>query len=232
VAEDAVESTDGLGSGYGKRTLNNYTTSSSNEVAIEYVVDRAYTLPSSSQAQLITLKSYNISALYNYYTIPKIDRSVYLTARLVDWQKHNLMAGQVNLFYKNSFVGKTQFRPSALNDTLRLSLGKDPKVLVTRVNQRDYTKVKNIGSNKKETLAYTISINNTNSTPIEVEVIDQIPVSKHSNIIVEVTNNGGGSYNPKTGEIKWTLNIKGSKVKKLEVSYDVTSPKSKTVHGL
>ena len=87
VAEDAVESTDGLGSGYGKRTLNNYTTSSSNEVAIEYVVDRAYTLPSSSQAQLITLKSYNISALYNYYTIPKIDRSVYLTARLVDWQK-------------------------------------------------------------------------------------------------------------------------------------------------
>ena len=147
-------------------------------------------------------------------------------------KKHNLMAGQVNLFYKNSFVGKTQFRPSALNDTLRLSLGKDPKVLVTRVNQRDYTKVKNIGSNKKETLAYTISINNTNSTPIEVEVIDQIPVSKHSNIIVEVTNNGGGSYNPKTGEIKWTLNIKGSKVKKLEVSYDVTSPKSKTVHGL
>ena len=86
---------------------------------------------------------------------------------------------------------------------MRLSLGKDPKVLVTRTKQRDYTKVKTVGSNKKETLGYTISINNTNSTPIEIEVVDQIPVSKHSNIVVEVTNNGGGNYNEKTGKIKW-----------------------------
>jgi len=237
VSEERADATGGYmnglsKTGYGKRSLNNYTSTSSNEVAIEYIVDRAYTLPSSSQSQLITLKTYSIEAIYNYYTVPKIDRSVYLTARLVDWQKHNLMAGQVNLFYKNSFVGKTQFQPSALNDTLRLSLGKDPKVLVTRVNQRDFTKVKNIGSNKKESLGYAISINNTNSTPIEIEVIDQIPVSKHSNIVVEVTNNGGGNYNNKTGEIKWTLNIKANKVKKLEVGYDVTSPKNKPVYGL
>ena len=83
--------------GYGKRTLNNYTTSSSNEVAVEYIVDKAYSLPSSSQSQLIALKTYKIEAIYNYYTIPKIDKSVYLTARLINWQKHNLMSGQVNL---------------------------------------------------------------------------------------------------------------------------------------
>jgi uncharacterized protein (TIGR02231 family) len=215
-----------------RSTVADYTTSTSNEVAIEYVIDRPYTIMSGNQQQLITLKSYEIEAIYNYYTIPKIDKSVYLTARLVNWQQYNLLQGQVNLFYKNSFVGKTDFVPSALNDTLRLSLGKDPKVIVERTNQRDYTKVKNIGSNKKETLGYTISINNTNSTPIEIEVLDQIPLSKHSDIEVEIIKKEGGAFDDKTGELKWILNVKGGKATKLEVEYEVTSPKNKPVYGL
>jgi|GEM_PF-342905 len=218
-------------SGYKKESFKPVY-ASSNEVAIDYVVDVPYNLPSSNQYQLVTLKSYEIDATYTYFAVPKIDCSVYLTAMLTNWQQYNLIPGTVNLFYQNSFVGKTTLRTSAENDTLRLSLGKDAKIIVKRENQRDYTKIKYFGSNKKETLGYTISINNTNNVAIDIEIEDQIPLSKHSDIVVEVTDKSKGEYNEKDGKIKWSLNLKSGKVEKLTINYEVTSPKNRTVYGL
>ena len=153
-------------------------------------------------------------------------------AKLTGWQQYNLLAGQVNLFFKGSYVGKTNFNPRASSDTLSLSLGKDAKVIVQRKNQRDFTKVKTIGSNQKETIGYTISINNTNNKDISIEVVDQVPLSKHSDIVVEVTESSKAQKNMKTGELTWELNIKAGKTKSVEVTYEVTSPKNKTVYGL
>lgn len=217
--------------GYSGRNFK-YTTQTSTEVAVEYTIDRPYTLPSTGQVQLVTLKTYELPATYNYYTVPKMGRDVYLVAKMSDWQKYNLLSGQVSLFYKGSYVGKTNFNPRANSDTLELSLGKDPKVIVNRKVIRDYTQVKTIGSNKKESMGYSISLNNTNNKAVTIEVVDQIPISKQNTITVEVTEKSGGKLNEKTGELKWTLTIKPGKTKTIEVGYDVTSPKNKTVYGL
>lgn len=231
--DEVAESSSGRNNSFqGSRTLNKYTSQTSNEVAVEYVVDRPYNLPSNGKVQLVTLKSYEVEAKYNYYTVPKLGSSVYLIAKLSGWQQYNLLRGQVSLFFKGSYVGKTYFNPRANSDTLQLSLGKDPKVIVQRKTIRDYTKVKTIGANKKETIGYSISINNTNNKAIQIEVVDQIPISKHSNITVEVTEQSKGTLNEKTGEMNWTLTLKPGKTKTLEVYYDVTSPKNKTVYGL
>lgn len=229
--ETAADAASGSRYGYGGNNYK-YTTQTSTEVAVEYTIDRAYSLPSTGQVQLVTLKTYDLPATYNYYTVPKMGRDVYLVAKMSDWQKYNLLSGQVSLFYKGSYVGKTNFNPRANSDTLELSLGKDPKVIVNRKVIRDYTKVKTIGSNKRESLGYSISLNNTNNKAVTIEVVDQIPISKQSTITVEVTEKSGGSLNEKTGELRWTLTLKPGKTKTIEVGYDVTSPKNKTVYGL
>ncbi len=215
-----------------KSNVSQRLQTSSSEVAIDYVIDIPYNLPSSNQYQLVTLNTYEIDATYTYFAVPKVDCSVYLTAMLTNWQQYNLMPGQVNLFYNNSFVGKTNLSPSAENDTLRLSLGKDPKIIVKRVNERDYTKTKYFGSSKKESLGYTIHINNTNNNNIEIEIVDQLPVSKNSEIVVEKINISNAEYLENEGKLTWKLSIKAGKTEKISVSYDVTSPKNRTVYGL
>ena len=230
--EETNETFSGNGSGAGRSGVSAFTRQTATDVAVEYVVDKLYTMPSSRQAQLVSLKEYTVNANYTYYTVPKMGASVYLVAKLTGWQQYNLLAGQVNLFFKGSYVGKTNFNPRASSDTLSLSLGKDAKVIVQRKNQRDFTKVKTIGSNQKETLGYTISINNTYNKDISIEVVDQVPLSKHSDIVVEVTESSKAQKNMKTGELTWELNIKAGKTKSVEVTYEVTSPKNKTVYGL
>ncbi len=204
----------------------------SSEVAIDYQIDLPYNLPSSNTPILVLLNNYELAATYSYFSIPRIDCSVYLTAMITNWQQYNLIPGQVNLFYNKSYVGNTFLSPQADNDTLKLSLGKDAKIIIKRINERDYTKTKYFGSTKKEILGYSIQINNTNNTDIDLIIEDQIPLSKNNEIIIENTELSKGIFDVNTGKLTWNIKIKSNKTDKILVSYEVTSPKNKPVFGL
>jgi uncharacterized protein (TIGR02231 family) len=203
---------------------------SANEVAINFEVEQAYSIPFDGKGRVVSMKSFELQVQYEYYSIPRIESEVFLTGLTTNWQQHNLLPGFANVFFRQNFTGKVHIDPKADSDTLRLSFGRDKKVLVERKLISDFSKKSFLGSTKKESFEYQIKINNTNSTSVNIRMIDHIPLSRVAEIKVDVDNIDGATYNKETGQLDWVIEVKPGEVKTIKFSYSVTSPKDKKVY--
>jgi uncharacterized protein (TIGR02231 family) len=197
--------------------------------ATVYKINEKYTLETDGKITTIGIKRFEISALYEYYTAPKLDPSAFLTARVVNWQKYDLQSGETNLYYEGTFLGKTYLDLSSVNDTLSLSLGKDNNIRVSRKLQKEFSAKKFLGSNKTESRVYEISVLNTKKVPVNIVVRDQFPVSINKDISVEDVSAPEGKVEKETGIVTWTLALQPGQEKKIKLSYAVRFPKERVV---
>jgi len=73
-------------------------------------------------------------------------------------------------------------------------------------------------------------VKNARSKEIKMKLIDQVPVSTNSALIVNNIELSGGELEKDTGSITWNLTIpSGGSVKKV-LKYEVTYPKTGTVY--
>ena len=98
------------------------------------------------------------------------------------------MDGEANIYLENSYVGKSEINTRQFKDTLELSFGIDNNISVKRERMTEFTENQFIGSNRKETRAYKLTIRNNKSYPVTAKITDQIPVSTSKEIQVETLN--------------------------------------------
>jgi uncharacterized protein (TIGR02231 family) len=170
-----------------------------------------------------------LPASFEYYCAPKLDREAFLLAVVTGWEAYNVLSGEMNLFFEGTYVGKSLLDVRNTNDTLNLSLGRDKGIVVTRVKMKDFTEERTIGSNKRETRAWEITIRNTKKQAVELRIEDQLPVSMNKDIEVEPLDYSGGKYNRQTGMITWKQTIDPSAEKKLRISFAIKYPKDQRV---
>jgi hypothetical protein len=72
-----------------------------------YKIQDKYNLETDGKTTTIGIKQFEIPALYNYFSVPKIDPSVFLSANIVNWQDYDLQSGEASLYYEGSYLGKT-----------------------------------------------------------------------------------------------------------------------------
>ncbi|MGB1316033.1 MAG: DUF4139 domain-containing protein [Chitinophagales bacterium] len=118
------------------------------------------------------------------------------------------------------------------SDTLLISMGRDESINIQRKQKTEFCEVKFLGSNKKETLAYEISVKNKKSIPIEIEILDQIPVSQTKDIVIELLEKGTAVYTKDYGKLLWRFELGSGQSKKLDFSYSAKFPKDQKVSGL
>lgn len=210
----------------------NYTTSIQTLANVEFEISLKYSIPSDGKGHLVSLQSESIKTAYNYLIVPKIEQSAFLIARLTDWENLNLLPGNANIYYNNTYVGKTYLDPLALNDTLSLSLGRDKTIEVKRSQINDKTKDRIIGLNNTKTLAYEIEIRNGKASSIEVIVKDQVPVSQHSDIKIGIINYDKGDLVETSGIVTWRKNLKPKESEKYYLEFEITYPKNTTLGSL
>jgi len=198
----------------------------------EFKIDLPYSIPSDGQQHTILVKKYELPATYRYYAIPKLDESVFLQAQVTNWEDLNLLPGQTNIYYDGSYVGQGEIDTHLTDDTLSFSLGKDKKIVIKRELDKELRSVKMIGTNVRKTFAYNISIRNTRKEAANIVILDQVPVSKDDNIVVEDIESDKGDLDNSTGYVKWDLALKANETKKLKLSYTVKYSRGKTVTGL
>ena len=139
-----------------------------------------------------------------------------MLARITDWEKLNLLPGAVNIFFEGTYIAESFIDPNYTQDTLAFSLGRDPKVIVERKQLKDHNKVRSLGANRERTFGFEINVRNTKSTPIEIELFDQVPVSQDEDITVKVEELSGGEHNEETGKVTWKLALAPSESKTLQ----------------
>lgn len=213
-----------------KSGMDDFVTATENMLDITYDIDIAYSILSTGKEQSVTIRTIEIPATYQYYCAPKLDRSVFLVANVVDWEKYNLLEGEANITFAGTFVGKSYINPSSTKQTLSLTLGIDRRVVVTRELLKDHSSVKFLGSDTRQVFAYRLKVKNTKSTDIELVLKDQYPTSTQKDIVVEVLDTDKGSVNPDTGVVTWTNTIKSGEDRTFNFSYSVKFPKDKKVN--
>ena len=211
-------------------TAATYTEVNENQTNLEFNIKLPYDIPSDNKEYTINIQDFSLPAFYEYYCAPKLDREAFLLARITGWENYNLLSGEMNLFFEGTYVGKSFLNVRNTNDTLDLSLGRDRGIIVTRVKMKDFTEEKTIGSNKRETRAWEITLRNNKKQPLNLWLEDQIPVSMNKDIEVEALDYSGGKLNKETGRISWKLKMEPAAEKKLRVSFAIKYPKDQKVY--
>jgi TonB-dependent SusC/RagA subfamily outer membrane receptor len=213
----------------GEKSSIPLTITSKREVSNEYIVEMPQTILSKDKINTITFREANLNALFEYQTVPLKSGHVFLIGRVNDWYKTDLLDGEANVYLENSYVGKSTINTQQFTDTLELSFGVDNNISVKREKLTDFSESQFIGSNKKETLAFKLTLRNNKVYPVRTKITDQIPVSTTKDIQVETLEVTGGKVNSDTGEVFWDVELKPGEMKDLVLKYSVRYPKNKKV---
>ena len=213
-------------------SMADYISINENQLAVEFVPELKYSIPSDGKPHIISLHEYKLPATYEYYCVPKLNEAAYLVAYLTDWNEYNLLPGQANIYFENSFVGKTTIDPYSVNDTLAASLGRDENIIVKREKLKDFTEDKFLSSDVERFFGYEISIRNNKKSQIKILVEDQIPISQNEDIEVALIDKSGALYEKSTGMLQWKLNIEPTKTEQKKLVYSVRYAKDKIINGL
>ena len=200
-----------------------------NQVSVSFQLDYPVTVLSDGKNVSYEMQTYTIDAQYHYEVVPKVDPGAYLVATLTDWEQYHLMEGQANLYFKNTFIGRTLLDPLSLNDTLEIALGRDPDMLTERKTEEVISKKSLLGGSTLINKTYKITLRNTKSTAVHLQVLDQVPVSVNDAVVINVKEWSGGQYEPLTGMVKWELELAPASSQTLRLAYEVKHPSKEKV---
>jgi TonB-dependent SusC/RagA subfamily outer membrane receptor len=213
-----------------KDGLDDYISVSDKELNVTFDIDLPYDVPTNGKAQTAVLKEIEVPASYKFYSAPKLDKDVFLLAEIADWEKLNLLPGEANIIFENTYIGKSFIDPSSTQDTLNLTMGRDKRVVVKREKLTDFSSVKFLGTNKKQIFTYEITVKNNKKDAIDILVKDQYPISQNKEVEVELLETGGALDNTDVGVLTWKLKLAPGETKKMKISYSVKYPKDKVLN--
>jgi uncharacterized protein (TIGR02231 family) len=212
-------------------TADQFTTVVQQLIAAEFKIDLPYTIKSNNEQHMVLIKQTDLDTKFKYYSVPKMDKGVYLVAQMTKLDELQLVPARANIFFDGSYIGETYIDPTSMDDTLNLSLGKDPNIMVKRTLLKKDSKDKIIAEKRERSFAYSIEVKNMKSIPIEIVIQDQIPITQNADITIEKSDLGkGGNLDETTGLMEWSFTLKPKESKLFDYNFKVKHSKDKQVN--
>lgn len=228
---------------YGSRGANGVvviTTKNPEEISVStkevgitntrFEIKDKYTIKSNAEITVIEVDNFELLAIYQYYAAPELNENVFLTATIKNWEKFDLLTGEANIYFEGNYAGKSIINPQATTDSLNLSLGIDPNIIVKREKLENFKSKSFLGGTRIVDKGYKIEVKNNKKTPITLVLEDRIPISENKEIKVEDIETGLSEYNDKTGIMRWKIELQANASEKKEFTYTVKYPKFKKVY--
>ena len=193
----------------------------------EFEIGQPLTLLSDGKTTTTEIARYQLPASYQYVGIPRADKDAFLVADATDWQQHSLLEGEANVYFENSFIGKTILDPTVANDTLHFSLGRDNGIRIQREKVSARSSRRLLASTQEQDMTWRITVKNSRKEAVSLTLQDQIPVSENSNITVTTEELSGGQLDKTTGFVVWQLQLQPNEQREFIVHYRVKYPKSR-----
>ncbi len=198
------------------------------ELNTEFEIEDTHSIASGNEPYIVDVADYELPATFQHYCVPKVDKGVFILAKVTAWDNFDLIDGLANVYYQKAYVGQLHITNQGLKDTLRLSLGRDSKVLVSRTQIKDEHFEKSMRNNAKETMSYEIIVKNNRQEPINIEIQDQVPVSNDEHIEIKVLETSDAIVD-KYGKLVWKHWLQPTQDKRNTVSFSVKYPKGREV---
>jgi hypothetical protein len=193
----------------------------------EFEIRQPLTLSSDGKTTTTEIARYQLPATYQYLGIPRADKDAFLVADATDWQQHSLLEGEANVYFENSFIGKTILDPTVANDTLHFSLGRDNGIRIQRTKVSARSSRRLLASTQEQNMTWRIAVKNSRKEAVSLTLQDQIPVSENSNITVTTEELSGGQLDKSTGIVVWQLQLQPNEQREFIVNYRVKYPKNR-----
>jgi uncharacterized protein (TIGR02231 family) len=166
-------------------------------------------------------------------TVPRIDPKAYLYAKLIMPKTTAYLPGQVSLFRDGTFVGNGRLPLLAPGEQHELGFGADDAVRVRHsVLEEKRSEQGIISSSKADQRSYRITVRNMHQRAIGVVVMDQIPVSQHQDIKVELTGKQSPSrrdIEDKRGTLAWDLKLEPDQEALVEFGWRIQWPAARKI---
>lgn len=212
--------------------VSNYTNVEERALDATFSIAIPYTIISNDKPHAVVLDEYKIPADYHYFAAPKLDPDAFLLADITNYEQLNLLPGEANVVFENRYVGKTYLNPYSTKDTLSLSMGRDKRIVIKREKVKDNYAIKLIGSNRKQTFTYEISLKNGKAETVDLDLKDQYPVSTDNSMDIELLSSDNAIVDSETGILTWKMKLQPGETKKIRFSYSVKYPKDKVIGNL
>ena len=211
-------------------TSAQFTTVVHHLIAAEFKIDLPYSIPSNNEKHMVMIKQEELNTSFKYFSVPKMDAGVYLVAQMTKMDDLQLVPASANIFFDGTYIGQTYIDPTKMDDTLNLSLGKDPNIVVKRTLIKKECKDKIISDKKERILAYHFEAKNNKSSEIELVIQDQIPLSTNSDIIINTMETSKGKIDELTGLIEWEYKLKPRDSKEFDFKFKIKHDKDKQIN--
>jgi uncharacterized protein (TIGR02231 family) len=215
-----------------------YAQSKKTPISFEYDLPQQITINSSQQRTLIPLTNKKIRADFCYRTIPKINKSAFLVAKLKP--DNELLAGTVNLYFNERFIGKTKLTEKKSGEEFLLNLGPDREIKIKREKITDKVDENLFAKINRQTIihdfAYKVTAENLKNKLITLEIIDNIPVSRTDKIKVEQISLTPKptikDYQETKGVNLWRLKLDKGEHKEINIKFRLKYPEDQYISGL
>lgn len=129
-------------------------------------------------------------------------------------------------------MGDTYIDTSCIDKKMKISLGRDEEILVDRKIVRKFTSTTLLRGLVVKDCEYGIQVINTKKEKINVQIIDQIPVSRNEKIFVECKEISGAKLNQEDGKLIWEYCIYDNHKVELTVAFSIKCPKEMMDFGI
>jgi uncharacterized protein (TIGR02231 family) len=198
-----------------------------------YGIAGRVTVPDTGETKRVQIDTMDLDPALAVRAVPKRDEKAYLYAKLAVARGTPLLPGNVSLFRDGTFVGNGQLPLLAPGEEHELGFGVDDAVRVRYAiaeEKRGETGI--ISSSKTDTRSYRVTAKNLHARPIQLTVLDQIPVSQNADIKVELIGKSVPSrrdVDDKRGVMAWDATLAPDEERVIEFGYRAAWPAAKNV---
>ncbi|MBV1700321.1 MAG: mucoidy inhibitor MuiA family protein [Hyphomicrobiales bacterium] len=205
---------------------------------VDYTVQGKANVPGNGTSGTFVLMQDDASVSLSAKVTPAINLDSYLSASMVNHSGAAILPGQVNLYRDGVFVGHASVPVTPAGEPLVLGFGIDPDIQVSRVPVNiKGNEISWLGQTKSETRDYETKIRNLHSFPVQVEVVDRVPVSENAAITVETLPQTAPTPSKdsqgRRGILHWQFDLAAGAEKDIRLAWRIKSPGDKqvVVHG-
>ena len=209
-------------------------------VAVTYKLPKEITIDTDNNENKLAISTQQLKADFTYSSFPRASALAYLGSRVKNADNLQLLAGNMNIFLNNEFVGNSTIDNVGPGEEFDLYLGADENVKVKREQLEkkvDETIIGNMLSpNKNILFKYKVKVENYKAHKIKMRLFEAMPVSQEDRIrIKQLKANPDATqkdWQSRKGVYLWEFEVEPGKNKEINYEYTIEHPREMAVDGL
>jgi uncharacterized protein (TIGR02231 family) len=204
------------------------------EVSLQYEIPGRVTLKSGEPAKKLLLHEATFPVEFEFYALPRVLPQTFLVGKMANTTDFIFMGGQASTYVGEEYTGTSSIPMVAPQESAAASFGVDERVKVNRALVRSFKSKGPGGRTERVQFVYRITGENHHPKPVKLSLIEQVPVSKQSEIKVTVTKVEPKflEQNRDLGTLKWKQTLNAGERFTADVEYTVEYPAGRQVQGL